>query len=76
MICHVDAVVSVYNNKYTDEYESKYVFLITAIPKDIADHRQGKHHAGNSHIATWPALEVIIAASQIRHHLPPVSVFA
>ena len=76
MICHMDPVIA--KNDHIDAGCSKtdHIFLWTVLSETICEHRQGKHHRSNCHVAAWPALEIVIASCKIRHKMPPVSIFA
>ena len=75
MIRHVNAVIAVDCHKQAGDDKGGRVLLCTPVLHYVREHRQGEHHAGNGHVSAGPAFEIIIAACQVRNHLPPVPVF-
>ena len=72
MIGHVDAVIAIEQHENTGSGKADPVPFSAPAFEHIHKHRQSKHHAGNSHVAAGPALEVIVAAGKVGHHLPPL----
>ena len=76
MVGHVDPVIAIDQDKHAGQNKGNQFFCVAALFHHVSQHRQGEHHAGNGHVAAGPGFEVIVAARQIRNHLPPVAEFA
>ena len=60
MIGHMDPVIAVEQDKHTGQRKSNPVLSAAALFHYIGQHRQGKHHAGDGHVAAGPALEEFV----------------
>lgn len=75
MIGHVDAVIAVEQHEGTGDDKAAEISALASLLRHVREHGQREHHGRNGHIAAGPGFEAVIAAGEIRNHLPPIAKF-